>query len=96
MKITTEVCKLAVVNKCKTIGQFIKDEFVPPLTDKELEETFEVKNWKREYKIKEQTANGRKIIERLFDCRPFDSQLRAYVYTDENDSRIEKIEVVGE
>lgn len=96
MKITTEICKLAIINKCKGIGDFIKNEFEPPLTDEELKETLKIKNWKREYKAKQSTRGGRTIIERLFDCRPFDSQLRAYVYTDENDIIIEKIDVRGE
>jgi len=96
MKITVDVCKLAIVERCKNTSWLIRNEFDPPLTEEELEKTLKIKNWKQEYKSSYQKLNGKKYIERIFDCRPFDSQLRGYVYTDENDTRIEKVEVLGE
>ena len=65
------------------------------LTDEEVEKSFIIKNWKREYKeiCSYHSPNG---IERMFDCRPFDSQLRAYVYTDDSDSHILEIDIHGE
>lgn len=35
-------------------------------------------------------------IERAFDCTPFDDQIRAYVYTDANDTQILRVVVQGE
>ena len=95
MKVTSEACKLAIVNKCMKISEKIKDEFEPRLTDEEVEKSFIIKNWKREYKeiCSYHSPNG---IERMFDCRPFDSQLRAYVYTDDSDSHILEIDIHGE
>ena len=93
MKVTTKICKEEIVKKCRLMLEKIKHEFEPTLTDEEVEKTLDVNNWKRDYKEKCSYKEGYEI---LFDCRPFDSQLRAYVYTDETDSIIREIEVVGE
>ena len=97
MKITTELCKEKIVEKCKGMLEFIKNEFYPILTDEEVKKVLHTDNWKRDYKQKDPYSSpGKILIERMFDCRPFDSQLRAYVYTDETDSKILEIDVRGE
>lgn len=48
------------------------------------------KNWKRHTKYKDSSGN----IIRIFDCRPFDDQLRAYVT--ERDGKIIETYVTGE
>lgn len=74
LKVGTEECKQVVVDYCQAHKQEICNEFDPPLDDKSFEQTLLVKNWKRESKEED---GG--IIERAFDCRPLDSQLRAYM-----------------
>ena len=95
--INSKTCKEAIVKKCEGILDKIADEFYPRLKDEEVKKTLEVKNWKSQYKQKDKyTIPGRILNERLFDCKPFDDQLRGYVYTDETDSSILKIIVQGE
>lgn len=97
MKITTQICKFAITRKCQEKVDFIKKEFEPELTDEEVKVTFDDNNWRRLSKSKDSyMIPGRTIIERLFDCRPFDDQLRAYVYTDESDQHILTIDIHGE
>jgi hypothetical protein len=74
MSIGTEECKQAVVDYCQAHKREICAQFIPPLDDKQFAQTLLVKNWKR---ISKEEDGG--IIERAFDCRPFDDQLRAYV-----------------
>lgn len=122
MKITTEICKKAIVKYCKVnakeimeaaFGEYIQEDAVPMFLEK---------NWKREGKrvceekkydlstylgafkevlpeevikqlfIADQAKGG--LTKRSFDCRPYDSQLRAYVYDD--GEKIVKINVQGE
>ena len=95
MKVNSEVCKLAIVNKCKEILETIKDEFEPRLTHDQAKQSLELKNWNLRY---EETCEYTKpsTIERMFDCKPFYDQLRAYVYTDKSDIMIFKVDVQGE
>jgi hypothetical protein len=74
MSIGTEECKQAIIDYCQAHKQEICVQFDPPLDDKQFAQTLLVKSWKRFSK----TEDGG-IIERAFDCRPFDDQLRAYV-----------------
>ena len=92
-KVTTEVCKQKIVEFCNLNKGFVCSQFVGGLSDAEYEQTLQVKNWKRMYKGKRYASGD---IERAFDCRPFDGQLRAYVRTDENDVEIEELFVNGE
>ena len=97
MKVTTQICKFAITRKCKEITDFIKKEFVPELTDEQVQQAFDDNNWKRRSKSKDSyMIPNRTVIERMFDCKPFDDQLRAYVYTDESDQHILRIDIHGE
>jgi len=92
-KLTTAICKEEIVkyvkrNPGQVFNQF-EDEKLS-LTEFELPATL-VKNWKRTDKSKD----GNKVI-RAFNCEPYDDQLRAYVYSNSNDTVILDVEVVGE
>lgn len=89
MPITTNDCKAALVAHCVLRQSEIRTYFYPNLTPEVVAKTFEPKNWKRESKS---TTDG--ITLREFDCRPFDSQLRGYVYATE--TSIVSIEVYAE
>lgn len=59
-------------------------EFVPEYSKKEFQTlTEKPSNWKR--MCKDKSFNK---IERIFDCKPFDDQLRLYVYTNLEDTEI--------
>lgn len=99
-KITSDICKQAIVDYCYFPDNYknIKQQFVLE-SDKDLEEfditykeCLKVKNWKRFSKQRIFTA----FWNRGFDCVPFDDQLRAYVITDEQDENILSVEVIGE
>ena len=63
----------------------------------ELEEMKVLGNWKREGKEKtSQYDRHPGCWERIFDCRPYDSQIRAYVITDITDTEVLRVTVVGE
>lgn len=92
--IDSAACKATIVEYLKNRRQELDAEFDAPLTDEEFQATLTEKNWKR---ISKQIFDvNPKRYERIFDCRPFDDQLRAYVYTDENDTNITSIYVTGE
>ncbi len=87
MKITTAYIKSLIPNwwTSQELEQF-RNKFIPaiPLVDFK-KEVLNTKNWKRETKQKEYDSNN---IERTFDCRSFEGQLRLYVCTDSIDSNI--------
>ena len=80
-----------------TILERIKDEFEPRLEDQEAKETLYAVNWTQQYRQKTiySSTNPDGFV-RLFDCKPFNDQLRAYVYSDPTDTHILKVEIVGE
>jgi hypothetical protein len=47
--VDTEKCKALVVAYC-SVQEEIRNEFVPPLTDEQLDQTMVIGNWKREGK----------------------------------------------
>jgi hypothetical protein len=91
IKVTTEICKGLIVQYCLEHKEEIKKEFDPLLTDEQFSQSLSEKNWKRESKSKYNN-----VWERSFDCRPFDSQLRAYVTTNFDDTEIISVGVCGE
>lgn len=97
MKLNAEVCKLAIIKKAGTMLETIKGEFIPRLTSEEVEQTIFVNNWTQSYRQKiVYSSTNPDGFERCFDCKPFDDQLRAYVYSDPTDTRIIEVEIVGE
>jgi len=90
MKITTEICKQAIVEYLKQHPGLVSHEFGEDYNaDFEADAILE-KNWKRFEKKKGDLGT----IVRGFDCQPYDDQLRAYVT--ERDGIITHVEVVGE
>lgn len=90
MKITTEICKQAIVDYLKQNPGLVSKEFGEDYNaDFEADAILE-KNWKRFEKQKGDLGT----IVRGFDCQPYDDQLRAYVT--ERDGTITHVEVVGE
>ena len=72
--ITTAQCKEQISKWCQQNEDFVCNEFSPKLTHSQFLLSTKEANWKRMSK----TKNGNEI-ERVFDCKPFDDQLRAYV-----------------
>lgn len=69
----TEDCKKLIEQQCANEWERIRNEFSPPLLPEDVCKT-KAKNWRRI--IKETNSF---VVSRVFDCRPFDDQLRAYV-----------------
>ena len=92
-RITTEVCKGVIVEWCKANRIYISSQFVEPLSEEMLSKAEDPRNWKR---ISKATAYGGEGIEREFDCRPFDDQLRAIVLSDIEDKKLLSVIVQGE
>jgi len=90
-KYSTETIKPMIVKWCKDNMWIVRGQFSPMLPEKDAQVCLLEKNWKRMSKEKDGET-----ITRGFDCKPFDDQLRAYVVTDKNDSRILSIIVQGE
>jgi hypothetical protein len=96
MKITTEICKQAIVDYLKQNPGIVFREFGgggingPSDMDSFEADALVEKNWKRFEKQKGDLGT----IVRGFDCQPYDDQLRAYVT--ERDGTITHVEVVGE
>jgi hypothetical protein len=75
MKVTTALCKNAIVKMISSNPEIVESQF----DDNESAEPAKlVKNWKRMYK--EKNKDGTFL--RVFDCTPYDDQLRAYVVDD--------------
>lgn len=98
MAITSNDCKKAIVNWIKSHPGHVSKQFDPP--EQEISAQDE-KNWKRMYRRKcthvDTMVNPILKLgmwERAFDCKPYDDQLRAYTYDDEN--KIVYIVVQGE
>jgi hypothetical protein len=97
MKLNAQVCKIAIVKKAANIFETIKSEFEPRLTDQEVQKTVFANNWRQQYRQKDKySTTNPDGFERLFDCTPFDDQLRAYVYSDPTDTHILEVEIIGE
>lgn len=88
--ITTEICKKLIVEYCQKNKTGICNQFVPSLTDEQFAQACKESNWKRRSK----SNCGTNKIERMFDCKPFDDQLRAYVL--EQDGNVVSVIVQGE
>ena len=71
----------------------LENEFVPP---ESMGPAMIAKNWKRFEKSRGRwSGNGREWV-RGFNCDPYDDQLRAYVTTNEMDTEVISVEVLGE
>jgi len=98
-KLSTQDCKEALIKYLTPAMVYeLKKEFTN--NDHAMIDTESVKisNWKRTSKsrVEHDTNAPLGSIERTFDCKPFDDQLRAYVYTDSKDEIILSIIVQGE
>jgi len=69
----TAECKELIVKWCQQNEDFVCNEFSPKLTHSQFLLSTKETNWKRISKTKDSYG-----IERVFDCKPFDDQLRAY------------------
>ena len=93
---TSADCVRAIVQWCAANRSTLDREFVQPLTDQEWQAACAPKSWKRMSKGKTHWSDHVQGIERCFDCRPFDDQLRADVVTDPTDTTILTLTVQGE
>ncbi len=91
-KITSDDCKTAIVEWVKDHPGCILELFGDDVEDKNTfeEPALQEKNWKRISKEKDLSG-----YVRVFDCKPYDDQVRAYVYEDKRNF-IYDICVVGE
>jgi hypothetical protein len=87
-KLTTEIIKNMIVEHVRDNEDIIAKEFIP---EEDMTDAMNAKNWKRMSKRKE---NENWIRE--FDCKPYDDQLRAIVFSDFSDTRIVNMVVQGE
>jgi hypothetical protein len=91
MKITSDMCKAAIVAKAAENPDYIRSLFVlQPGEQFDISSCTKVKNWERMSK----EMNDWGFTERGFDCTPYDDQLRAYTLDDGN--KILSVEIVGE
>jgi hypothetical protein len=93
MTISSDDCKKAIVDWVKARPGHVAKQFCD--IDRNAIQAFEApslleKNWKRMSKF----TDGNGITERIFDCRPYDDQLRGYVY--DNGATILSVDVHGE
>lgn len=87
MSIATADCKAEIVKIVIANPSIVEDQFV----DGESADPAKlVKNWKR--MAKEKMDDGNTM--RIFDCAPYDDQLRAYVI--DNGSKIISVDICGE
>lgn len=93
MKITTEQCKQLIVKFCADNKDYINRQFTENLSEEIYSKVLEPRNWRRRSKGMDYSGRG---IERSFDCRPLDDQLRAYVITDVTDEKVLGLTVQGE
>jgi len=103
-KLTTDICKDAIIKNVKSTNEmwysiFKKTDSLGQVvypTNSEIKEyrdnALELKNWKRISKFKDED----KCVIRVFDCKPFDDQVRAYVKSNKNDTEILGIKIIGE
>lgn len=97
-KINTEICKQVIVEIVNANPGCISHQFLDENDQPPADPLFEgpaslTKNWKRMSKNKSDNSDE---WERIFDCGPYDDQLRAYVYTNRTDTIITHIMIVGE
>jgi hypothetical protein len=92
MKIDSAACKEAIASYCKVFADRVAREFSPPLGSADVAQAFKPGNWKRI--CRERSESGGVV--RIFDCRPFDDQLRAYVEASPAGDSIVGITVQGE
>ena len=78
-------CKDAIVSAVAKQATTLSNQFIPSAN---MHPALKQTNWKR---ISKCTENG--ITERVFDCVPYDDQLRAYVYSTDT---IISIEIIAE
>ncbi len=102
----SEGIKHLIVNEVVNEAERLRKEFEPEISMYDfLDDAGKSANWKRELKERHDTypQNRRDTREkklwpwlRQFDCRPFDSQLRAYVLTDNLDEKLLSVEIKTE
>lgn len=97
-KLNSEGCKKELVKFCTNNESYIRNQFVPPLSDEDYKKTLKVKNWSRLSKLTNSCLCVKEHpgVERAFDCRPFEDQLRGYVHSDITDSVVKRVVVQGE
>lgn len=87
MSIATADCKAEIVNAVIADPSIVEDQF----DDGESADPAKlVKNWKRIFK--EKMGGGNTM--RIFDCLPYEGQLRAYVV--DNGTAIISVDICGE
>ena len=78
-------CKNSIVEFCKNNKRMICAEFDPPLDNKAFSQCLSVENWNSDM---DRVKSGEMDLsdldstvpeEMLYDCEPFDDQLRGYV-----------------
>ena len=90
MSIGMKECKDALVKKAEEIWEeFSQEGWEPPLTDEEKVEVTDVRNWNLRYEAKDKD-----LFKKVFDCFPFDDQMRGYTWDD--GEKIVYVEVQGE
>lgn len=72
--ITSNDCKLALIEYVKQHEVYLSNQFDPPMS---MLPAMQKTNWKRREKV---TANN--LVERFFDCEPYDDMLRGYTTDD--------------
>lgn len=87
MKITTAICKQEITKIIIKKPSIVENLFC---NSESADSAKLVKNWKRLYK--EKRKDGCTL--RVFDCTPYDDQLRAYVV--DNGANIISISIEGE
>lgn len=90
-KQTTERLRSVIALFAKSSAAHITAQFVPPSPEAAAAATVAA-NWRRI--TKQCLPNG--CIERVFDCRPLDDQLRATVITDSRDTAVLSVSIEGE
>ncbi len=95
MKITTEICKNAIVEWCLKNPHKVDRELNQMLSTAPKDEFLKIKNWKRSYKQFNGVHTERLFVGTHYDRTNGVSQLMAYVYTDRDDQEIVKLEITS-
>ena len=85
--------KLMITAHVIVHAEELSNEFDPP---EDMGPAMLVENWKRFEKRRGGWSGNGREWQRGFDCTPYDDQLRAYVTTNETDTEVIGIEVLGE
>lgn len=92
-KLKSADLKELIVEHVRKNEKQLSNEFVPP---ESMGPAMIAKNWKRFEKCRGGWSGNGREWQRGFDCTPYDDQLRAYVTTNETDTEVISVEVLGE